>query len=128
MKSNIQTSEVTTQPRAFIPSFTFPLMGDMKFTPKLGFKNMDLAKAKKLFGGNVKGSTYHGRINDQGYVIVSVAVNDVEVGTLSFIQSDLDEFSSPEEVSQFTAELAEKLKSTPINHAVENGDELMAEW
>lgn len=129
MLSNVSVTAVeTSAAKTFIPHFGLPLLGGAKFTPKVGFKAMDLEKAEKLLRGSVPNTLVTGSINESGYAVFGYSVNGVEVGTISFYPSELDELSTEEEVAAVTAELVEKLKTTRITQAVEDGSAMMQDW
>lgn len=129
MKTNInvvETSKKEEQP--FIPHFSLPLLGGAKFTPKLAFKDISLEKTTKLLQGGVEGTNVAGSINSSGYGIFAFSVRGVEVGTISFYPSDLDEDSTNAEIKEVTEDLVTKLKDTTITQAIEDGTAMMADW
>lgn len=129
MLSNVSVKAVeSSAAKGFIPHFGLPLLGGAKFTPKVGFKAMDLVKAEKLLRGNVPNTVVTGSINEAGYAVFGYAVNGVEVGTISFYPSDLDELSSDADIQSVTEDLVEKLKSTRITQSVEDGSAMMQDW
>ena len=127
MKSNVK-EVVESGSDDFIASFSLPLLGGTKFTPKAGFKEMTLDQAKKLLGGNVPESSFYGYVNTKGYGVFTVSVKGTQVGTISFYPSSLDEDSSDDAIKKVTDELVARLKDTVITQEIASGADMMAEW
>ena len=129
MKSNVKEA-VTDAPKTseFIPHFTMPMLGGAKFTPKVAFKDMPIDKAEKLLRSQVPDTVVTGSVNTTGYGVFAYSVKGIEVGTISFYPSELDESSTQEEINTTANDLVEKLKTTPITQAIADGSDLMANW